>query len=74
MGEQRRQHVHAGGDAFHGGLCQLARLLAAAIEEDEVLVHSAKPPTDPVNDLLDLEIRQRGTRSTVPLSAVEADR
>ena len=75
MGGRRRQEQdHVGGDAFHGGLCQLARLLAAAIEEDQVLVRSSRPPTDPVSDLLDIEIRQRGARSTVPLSAVEADR
>lgn len=74
MGEQRRQHGHAGGDAFHGGLCQLARLLAAAIEEDQDLGRSTESPTDPVGALLDTGSRQRGARSTVSLSAVEADR
>ena len=73
-GGRQPQGRHEGGDAFHGGLCQLARLLAAAIEEDQVLVRSSRPPTDPVSDLLDIEIRQRGARSTVSLSAVEADR
>ncbi len=71
---QRRQGQHAGGDAFHGGLRQLARLLAAAIEEDQDLGRSTEPPTDPVSDLLDIEISQHGARSTVLLSAVEADR
>ena len=73
-GGRQPQGRHEGGDAFHGGLCQLARLLAAAIEEDQVLVRFATPPTDPVSDLLDIEISQRGARSTVSLSAVEADR
>ena len=73
-GGRQPQGRHEGGDAFHGGLCQLARLLAAAIEEDQVLVRSATPPTDPVSDLLDIEISQRSARSTVPLAAVEADR
>jgi hypothetical protein len=73
-GRQQPQGRHEGGDAFHGGLCQLARLLAAAIDEDQILVSSAGPPTDPVSDLLDIEISQRGARSTVSLSAVEADR
>jgi len=74
MGEQRRQHEHAGGDAFHGGLCQLARLLAAAIEEDQDLGRSTVPSTDPKSALIDFEISQRGARTTVSLSAVEADR
>ena len=73
-GRRRQEQAHAGGEAFHGGLRQLARLLAAAIEEDQDLGRSVEPPTDPVNDLLDIEIRQRGARSTVSLSAVEADR
>jgi hypothetical protein len=73
-GRRQPQGQHEGGDAFHGGLRQLARLLAAAIEEDQDLGRSTQHPTDPVNDLLDIEIRQRGARSTVSLSAVEADR
>jgi len=75
MGGRRcQEQAHAGGEAFHGGLRQLARLLAAAIEEDQDLGRSTVPPTDPKSDLLDLEIRQRGARSTVSLPAVEANR
>ncbi len=73
-GRQRQQREYEGGDAFHGGLRQLARLLAAAIEEDQDLGRSTEPPTDPVGALLDTEIRQRGARSTVSLSAARADR
>ena len=73
-GGRQPQGRHEGGDAFHGGLCQLARLLAAAIEEDQDLGRSTMPSADPKGDLLDLEIRQRSARSTVPLAAVEADR
>jgi len=73
-GRRRQEQEHAGGDAFHGGLRQLARLLAAAIEEDQNLGRSTEPSTDPVGALLDTESRQRGARSTVSLSAVEADR
>ena len=73
-GGRQPQGRHEGGDAFHGGLRQLARLLAAAIEEDQVFGCSTVTPSDPVGAFLDTEIRQRGGRSTVSLSAVEADR
>jgi len=73
-GRRRQEQDHAGGEAFHGGLRQLARLLAAAIEEDHDLSHSSAPPTDPKGALLDLEISQRGARSTDSLPSVEANR
>jgi len=75
MGRRRRQEQdHAGGEAFHGGLRQLARLLAAAIEEDHDLSRSSAPSTDPKSALVDFEISQRGARTPFSLSAVEADR